>query len=109
MLYLPKFKESEHTHRSSFTDITDVVPSLDSKRVSILTEAVLLTLPMLYLPLIQREGEHTQKSLRRPCEVPMVLPEPRSHLAIVEKTNCPILVLPEPKSHLVTVEIRVAQ
>ena len=57
------FKESKHTHRSGFANITNVVPSLqvlptlsmlylpfnvylDSKRVSVLIEAVLPTLPM---------------------------------------------------------------
>ena len=58
MLYLPLciswFKESKHTHRSSFANITNVVPSLqciypDSKRVSILIEAVMPTLPKLCL------------------------------------------------------------
>ena len=54
----PWFKESEHTHRGSFADITNVAPALqciiylDSKRVSVpIIEAVLPTLPMLYLPL----------------------------------------------------------
>ena len=54
-MYISWFKESMHTHRSNFANITNVVPSLqciylDSKRVSILIEAVLPTLPMLYLP-----------------------------------------------------------
>ena len=48
------YSKSKHTHRSSLANITNVVPSfnvyLDSKRVSILIEAVLPTLPMLYLP-----------------------------------------------------------
>ena len=48
------FKESKHTHRSSFANITNVVPSLQCIiRISIhvLIEAVLPTLLMLYLPL----------------------------------------------------------
>ena len=45
------FKESKHTHRSSLANITNDVRSLpDSKRISILIEAVLPTLQMLYLP-----------------------------------------------------------
>ena len=47
----PWFKESKYTHKSSFVNMTNVVPSLDSKRVSILIEAVLPIWPMLYLPL----------------------------------------------------------
>ena len=46
----PLFKESKHTHRSSFANITNDVSCLYSKRVSVLIEAVLPTLPMLYLP-----------------------------------------------------------
>ena len=48
-----KIYESKHTHRSSLANITNVVPSLqciDSKRVSILIEAVLPILPMSSLP-----------------------------------------------------------
>ena len=55
MLYLPfnVYLDSKRVSiliEAVFVNITNVVPSLDSKRVSILIEAALSTLPMLYLP-----------------------------------------------------------
>ena len=45
------FEESKHTHRSSFANITNVVPSLHIliRREQAYIEAVLPTLPMLYM------------------------------------------------------------